>query len=98
MVTLPERADRWRDDVHALLEAHFTYDRIRETRAEVEWALIVASSLPALALVWPAAIPPMLRLFAFVAWAGLLVALLTIRLSERRWHRRMLERADALRE
>ncbi len=47
---------------------------------------------------WPAAIPRLSRILAFSLWACLLAALLLARLSERRWRRRMLERASALSE
>lgn len=96
MMSLPGRADEHRHEVRALFEAHLEYGRLRRARGKVESALVAASVPPAASLVWPAAIPISVRLLALLAWAGLVAALLALRISERRWCRRMLERADAL--
>ncbi len=96
MVKLPERAEERQDEVRALFEAHVEYGRLRRTRGEVEWAVVLSSILPSVSLVWPSAIPMSLRLLTFLAWAGLVAALAWAWLSERRWLRRMLERAETL--
>ena len=81
-----------RDEIRALLEAHLEYRRRRAERANLEWAVIIASALPALSVVSPWAVPVGVRLIAFVPWAGLLATLVVARLSERRSYRRMLDR------
>ncbi len=90
MFTLPDHTGRPRDTLRELLEAHLAWDRLRRATARVEWALILAGVLPAISLVWPAAIPVGARMLAFVVWMWLLATLAALRVQEYRCHRRML--------
>ncbi len=98
LLRMPDPRTHGREEVRALFEAHLAYHRRREARARVEVGVVAASVVPGISLMWPAAIPRLSRILAFSLWACLLAVLLLARLSERRWRRRMLERASALSE
>jgi hypothetical protein len=78
-----------------LLQADLQYQRRQRERARSTVALILAGILPAISLVWPA-IPLPVRVVSFLFWSGLLAATLCAWAAERRWRRRILERAGAL--
>ncbi len=85
-----------RPSTRALLEAHLVYERRRRARFQTVVALAVSSILPWISMLRPSLVPPPVRAPAFAAWAGLLVLTGAAALSEARWYRRMIRRANEL--